>query len=66
MSFRNKGNVQNIQKEDKPLSLSMPVITEEENESLRNRVHCIQEEEKTLNKEPGVVFNFEFSDRRKE
>lgn len=34
MSFRNKGNVQNIQKEDKPLSLSMPVITEEENESL--------------------------------
>uniref|UniRef100_A0A2K6RXT4 Small nuclear RNA activating complex polypeptide 1 n=1 Tax=Rhinopithecus roxellana TaxID=61622 RepID=A0A2K6RXT4_RHIRO len=35
MSFRNKGNVQNILKEDKPLSLSMPVITEEEeNESL--------------------------------
>ncbi|XP_055145132.1 snRNA-activating protein complex subunit 1 isoform X2 [Hylobates moloch] len=35
MSFRNKGNVQNIHKEDKPLSLSMPVITEEEeNESL--------------------------------
>ncbi|XP_011817375.1 PREDICTED: snRNA-activating protein complex subunit 1 [Colobus angolensis palliatus] len=35
MSFRNKGNMQNIHKEDKPLSLSMPVITEEEeNESL--------------------------------
>ncbi|XP_054304625.1 snRNA-activating protein complex subunit 1 isoform X2 [Pongo pygmaeus] len=35
MSFRNKGNVQNIHKEDKPLSQSMPVITEEEeNESL--------------------------------
>ncbi|XP_037596396.1 snRNA-activating protein complex subunit 1 [Cebus imitator] len=33
MSFRNKGNVQNIHKEDKPLSLSMPVITEEEEEN---------------------------------
>ncbi|XP_069321143.1 snRNA-activating protein complex subunit 1 [Eulemur rufifrons] len=33
MSSRNKGNVQNIRKEDKSLSLSMPIITEEEEEN---------------------------------
>uniref|UniRef100_A0A8C8ZLB6 Small nuclear RNA activating complex polypeptide 1 n=1 Tax=Prolemur simus TaxID=1328070 RepID=A0A8C8ZLB6_PROSS len=34
MSSRNKGNVQNVQqKEDKSLSLSMPIITEEEEEN---------------------------------
>ncbi|XP_008068575.1 snRNA-activating protein complex subunit 1 isoform X2 [Carlito syrichta] len=33
MSSRNKGNMQNVHKEDKSLSLSMPIITEEEEEN---------------------------------
>ncbi|ELV13937.1 snRNA-activating protein complex subunit 1, partial [Tupaia chinensis] len=33
MSSRNKGNTKKVHKEDKPVSLSMPVITEEEEEN---------------------------------
>ncbi|GAB5572923.1 snRNA-activating protein complex subunit 1 isoform X2 [Prionailurus iriomotensis] len=58
MSSKNRDDMQNVHKEDKSLRLSMPVITEEEedNESFSETVHGTQEEKKIQNKEPGVEF----------
>ncbi|XP_004370986.1 snRNA-activating protein complex subunit 1 [Trichechus manatus latirostris] len=56
VSSRNKGDMQNVNKEDKSLSLSMPVITEEEeeqNETFSKREFTVPKR-RTLNKVPGI------------
>ncbi|GAB1297530.1 snRNA-activating protein complex subunit 1 [Apodemus speciosus] len=62
-----KGNVSNEHKEEKTLRLSMPVITEEEDDDMdgfSRAGHCTQEEEKMLTQEAGGVLHFELSNRR--